>query len=431
MICTYPMRISPLACLSFFLVFASFFMSCGISGGNNRDAEGLVFTLHSPDPAVRDSARQRLDGYLFLKKDLPVLYEALRQSYPDDTVAIRSTRQRLLLILEDVNDASTPEFIQSLYPTLEEFPALQGEALHVLVHISSQASLAALADILVAEKGTVSTDVHLLFKPLYQYPRQVGALFPTILHLLQRREYAYPVLETLYAGLEAGVVDTKPIQDSLILIREVYRGQKRRKDRLHPGSRSYQTAFSLMEASMRCLVYFSDQPIGSQVLELAVADSDPEMQLAVVNACLEVDTSRMGSLLHTLAGDFRYRTRLYHLLEAKDALAFFPSSYYDQQAFAASDLAVWLQDPDHRGSFPEEIVYLNTYPIALNDEQDSSRVYLYKFRFGKKWMVGLSGPQPSDSLQVAAAGHLTHSRYQSLEAKSEEEHLEELLGEEK
>ena len=86
-----------------------------MGGNEGRSLDSLIQRLDGATTTQKDSIFQVLDRSMLLQKDLPTIYAGIRQTYPDDSLRERSSRSRLITILETVNDASTPEFLKEQF----------------------------------------------------------------------------------------------------------------------------------------------------------------------------------------------------------------------------------------------------------------------------------------------------------------------------
>lgn len=400
-----------------------------MGGNEGRNFDSLIQRLGGASATQKDSIFQVLDRSMLLQKDLPTIYAGIRQSYPDDSLRERGSRAMLISLLETVNDASTPDFLKEQFLLWETTYFLKRKALFTLATINTEASLKIFIELLQLDARNMAPYAESFFIPIVTDPTNSKALFPEALALAENKNYTFSILETLKVGLEEDFIQPEDIKDDLLPIREVFRAQRKQRDRFSQGSRSYLNANALMANSMKCLSYFPTESSSQQVLDLASQDEDIDMKLYALIIRLQGDTTGTNQILHTLASDFRYRNRLYEVLKDRELEAFFPSSYFTQEAFAEGDLASWLKMPSHRTVFPEKINLIKRFAFQPADDQAESNFYLFKFSFGKGWIIGLSGPQPLDTTEVSVIGFLTGSKYLSEDGRTEEEHMEALLEE--
>ena len=413
------------------LVSMLFVAACGATdSGRGRNVELLLSQLQARDSLRRDSARLQLENYLFLRSDLPNVYEALNREYPDDDSYQESTRSLLFKVLQGVNEDQTVEVIRQLYPTLPENPDIRLNALMVLSGMNTEASVLALRELMLNPPINFGPNTRFLLEPLFESPKHLDQLYPEVLSLLDRKSYRFPLLELLAAGLGVEAVDLSRVSDSLILVREVYRAHKKRRDHLTPGSQAALNTIALMEASMTCLAAFPDHPASRQVMRLALEDTDPAIRLSALMQLIKHQQPGVDSIAYEMAADFRFRSRLYRQLEEHNRLDIFPEAFKNQQALAESDLAEWLNTPQGRGRYPDELRLMAIDTLEATDEAEEGRLFLFSFTYGRGWMAGLSGPQPIDTTQLIPSGYLTNSLFKAAPAISVEEHINELSGEE-
>ncbi len=404
-------------------------LSCNMGGNEGRNVESLIQRLDRASNSQKDSIFQALDRSMLLQKDLPTLYAGIRLNYPDDSLRERSSKARLIGLLESVNDESTPAFLKEQFMLWETNYFMKRTALQTLCNINTEGSLAAFIELLLLDPKNMAAYADHFFTPIITEPAHSSVLFPAALALVEKSSYCFPVLECLRVGLEEGDILPEVIKDDLLPIREVYRAQRKRRDRYAPGSRSYMLANTLMATSMKCLSYFPAESSTQQVIALASEDNDIEVRLFALLIRLHGDTTGCRQDLHELAGDFRYRNRLYEVLKEAELEQHFPAEFLTQQAFAEGDLAGWLKMPEHRASYPEGISLIRRFSHQTADDQQESNFYLFKFTYGKGWQIGLSGPQPLDTTDFAIAGYMTGSKYLAEDAREEDGHVAELIEE--
>lgn len=411
-------------CLSFWVL-----VSCNMGGNEGRNVDSLIQRLSFASSAQKDSIFQVLDRSMLLQKDLPTIYAGIRQNYPDDSLKAQGSKAMLVGLLETVNDESTPNFLKEQFLLWEKDYFMRRKALLTLCKINTSSSLEAFIELLPADAHNMAPYAETFFAPVIAHPENSQALYPAALSLAENKNYSFAILETLKVGLEEGYIAPGSIQQDLLPIREIFRAQRKQRDRYAPGSRSYMNANAMMVTSMKCLSYFPKENSSQQVLELASQDKDLDMKLFALIIRLRGDSTGTTQILHDLASDFRYRNRLYEVLLYEELDAYFPEEYLTQEAFAAGDLATWLNMPTHRASFPDELSLIKRFSYQPAEDQEEGNFYLYKFTYGRSWQIGLSGPQPLDTSAFSIAGHMTISKYLSEDSRTEEEHVEELLEE--
>jgi HEAT repeat protein len=423
------------ACMIQFRYIFLIFICCFLIGCNwfddskKRNIDGLITKLQAPEPVARDSAKAMIGNYLFLKGDLPQLYEAITTPYPDDSLGANSTRAQLITVLKGVNSEDTPEFIRTTYPTLPRDPELQFTALSVLSEMNTPASLDVLRALLTDDPPDLGKKTGELFQPFYESPKHLGHLFPQLITLVNNRNFRFPVMETLMVGLENETIDKKSLTDSLYIIRELYRAEKKKLKAYRTESPKAMGTKSLMEVSLKCLSHFPNETASRQVLDLALEDEDPEIKLSAAIARIHAGAAPDPKILLDLAANYRTRNSLYLQLMGSEQQNAFPDSFLTQEAFAESDLAGWINAQPEPALFPKKMEIAGRYPLDPTDESEGGYVYLIKFNMGYGWLAGISGPQPLDTTLVIPSGYLTNSFFKRWSAQKPEEHIEELMVE--
>ncbi len=96
-----------------------------------------------------------------------------------------------------------------------------------------------------------------------------------------------------------------------------------------------------------------------------------------------------------LAKDPSLRNAVFRALEACDRQNLFPSEYSSHEKAAESFLVNWLEFPTELGAAPDEIEFLEKITLTESEQLD---YYVFKYRTKARynWMIGVSGPYPTE-----------------------------------
>lgn len=128
--------------------------------------------------------------------------------------------------------------------------------------------------------------------------------------------------------------------------------------------------------------------------------------------------------LENIANNLEYRNTLYDRLKIIGKENFFPKKYYNQQSFAESDIAFWLNHPNELNKTPDEIKLIERRLIKI--ENDDKFFLIFKFRvkaphwaFVNGWMGGIVGPYNNEN-EIITQSSCTWSEIQPLDKISPE-----------
>lgn len=422
-IASNPRRIPAAGLLFTLLLCGMYWLSAGCGKpAPNRDVSRVLAALDTPGRS--DSLLRAIPNMLFLKQDLPAIYQALSHSYPDDSLEM-GTRHVLLGVLEQVHDESTAGFIEELLPGFAASPPLQLAALRVLAAIHSPASLSILAATLTREPERYPARRCAELWPLIP-DSALHSLFPEFLALAHEPAWQLPVYEALAAALMANLSPAS-LTDSLPVILEQYT-DLRQQYRKQEGKRDAVKIelHTCLDLLLQTMAHYPIQPEVNKLLVRGMSDKDPELRLSAAFACFEARIPVSDSVIRSLAADFRVRNPLFLRLNETGHDRRFPADFHTQAAIAQSDLALWLANPENTGRFPEEIHYLKQ--VSIENDLASGQVYVFRFRYpGDAWRIGISGPQPVDSTEVRIGGYLTGSLYKTDRQIGIDEQVQELM----
>jgi hypothetical protein len=396
------------------------------SCGNSDDGRDSVSLLrHLTDPARKDSALATLPNTLFLEQDLPALYQALDRAYPDDSLAY-GTRTALLGVLENVNNETTPGFIETLIAGFSQHPLLQRASLRVLAAMHTPASLSILAATLNREPEHFPAMQPVDLLQLIP-DTALHYLFPDFFGRSHEQDWRLPVYEALASALASGTMAPAVMKDSLPVMIAQY-DQLRQSRKKHDGKRDADELElrTCMDLMLHVMAHYAVRPEVNQLLVRGMADKDPDLRLSAAFASFEAGIPVTDSVIGSLAADFRVRNQLFLRLNEQHLDRRFPVRYHTQQAIAESDLATWLANPENSGRFPEAMKFVKKIPIE--NDLATGNLFVFHFRYpGDTWRIGISGPQPPDTTEVRVGGYLTNSLYKTDRQIDLEEHIRELM----
>lgn len=127
----------------------------------------ILQDLRSSDEDVAEAALEGFKEYVFLPKELPILYENLELGYADDTLTYGYTNsERLLAQFEYVSDSTTVPFLEQLFDKKDSNIDLQIVILNTIVEIDSVNGLSTYKEALLNMDFTAENNTSYLLYPL-------------------------------------------------------------------------------------------------------------------------------------------------------------------------------------------------------------------------------------------------------------------------
>jgi len=392
-------------------------------------SRAILEDLSSLDPARRKQAKTSLRRHKFRKSDLPALYEAIERQYPDDTDRFLSTRHALFRVLWKVNDPSTVDFIRRVHSSLPDNPDIRFCALRTLSEMSTEQSLRLLLDILIAHEPALGLSIHALFVPLLQNPKHAQVLFPKLFEALKTREYKHPIYCLAIAYRDNDRLSDTVIANCRAVLMQDYETALQDRETLPEDSQEYADAVALLQVVLDLMASFPGDPEIAAVLRSRLNDPTPAICLFAANSLVALGRDLPPECLDRIAADPSTRLDLYEHLQKLGQSQLFPPAYHTQLHFAEAQMVRWLCFPTEMGKPPDRIECIASREVTTAGRR--GRVYLFRYFYeddDSGWMVGLSGPQPSDPAQVSSQGHLTFSHFHKLDEMSTDEHFDSLLN---
>ena len=377
---------------------------------------------------AREGAYLDLDEFTPTRRDLAEIYRALRQCYPDDRSRVRSTRRDLLDKLVDIHDTTTVKFIRDLYPSLPPNRQIRQAALEVLAQINTRPALRALCRILVAERSKPCLEDTSLFWTVLVCPQNAGVMFPELLALLSNESLREGVYAVAAAALDGQSVMAEALRPTQGRILRDFEEANRLYKMTSPDSSAYTGAVEYLSAIVTVMKAFVDDPELRMALQAAVGHENAQVAFAAYRACRAVGSEDACKAIERFAADPSTRLDLFELLRAARQIDRFPQEWQTQESFAEADMVRWLMHPNEYGQPPQKIKLVKARIVSLQGKK--GRLYIYKFTYPsnpRRWLVGVSGLQPSDPRKTVTAGPFTFSDSRTLRGCDLDE-LGDLLG---
>lgn len=157
--------------------------------------------------------------------------------------------------------------------------------------------------------------------------------------------------------------------------------------------------------------------------------NDNKIKMYIIISLLRLSQDVDNEHFESVASSAETRSLFYNKLEELGQVSKFPSKYYNQEAFAESDMVNWLIYPTELARIPDAIELMKVVEIA-----DKYEIYLFRFKSDSEdwkdngWMAGISGPYLLAEKPSAKSSGYTFSQFEKWDSKTPDEHIEAITG---
>ena len=170
-------------------------------------AKLITDDLKSTDTTTYNYALGALSYYNFDKQELPYIYNALADTYKDDTLST-GVRWYLLSALEKVNDEKTIDQLVNLYKKTD-VELLKTKILAAIPTIDPKRGFEIYLNLFLSEPKPFKRYLYNVFRPLYDSLKYAAANYDKILPLLKNTEYRNNLLSVTRFILNADSVPNR------------------------------------------------------------------------------------------------------------------------------------------------------------------------------------------------------------------------------
>jgi hypothetical protein len=296
--------------------------------------------------------------------------------------------------------------------------------------MNSEESLTLFTDLILSKTPKAEQNVPLFYN-LADSLAPGKVMFPRIMAL-----YQYPAFTSSLYRFANSLCDSNIIKPQAIAsFREQIVADGKSRFSKHMQSRkeedSYYSDAYTLEMLARLLGNFSEDPASQQLLTHMMTSRYDDLALEAAMALLKHNKPVNKKRLAAIGANKSLCLSLYDRLGALKRLDLFPAKYLNQQNFALNSLISYLIYEEEGGE-PDKVILLESRETGIDGTK--GRLYIYKFMYkperGEKesWYIGISGLQPLNKKQVSSSGTYTYSRWELMEEKSINEHVEAILG---
>ncbi|TSD66211.1 hypothetical protein FFF34_002075 [Inquilinus sp. KBS0705] len=179
-------------------------------------AKLITDDLRNSDTTTYNYAHGALSYYHFDKQELPYIYNALAETYKDDTL-YTGTRHKLLTVLEKVNDDKTINELVNLYKKTD-VELLKTKALAAIPAVDWKQGLDIYLNLLLTEPKVFKEYSNEVFSPLYDSLSYAAINYDKILALFKYPEYKKNILR-----LTRSILGDERIPNRIQLIKSRFR----------------------------------------------------------------------------------------------------------------------------------------------------------------------------------------------------------------
>ncbi|MEO8405147.1 MAG: hypothetical protein ABI480_11140, partial [Chitinophagaceae bacterium] len=362
----------------------------------------LLKDLQSRDSATYSDAEKAWSSVKFDKHDLPLLQQALIESYHDDSLDLyQNTRAILVTKMDDLTDDATVDFVKQQYPLLKnEREGIKLDFLDLLARYKTSYSYSTIKDLLLNQAPRVKR-IRKLSNAMQDSLELTKTFFPEILRLINDTLYADRVIDFASKLLDSNMISIDMLrrhEKNLLYIGDTAFASIRQRGKDDWGF-SYSNLINLIH-------YFKDTQ-SNKLLQDALLLNDMVLKQDAAVALLKNEQPVAPKELERIAAKNYMRRDFYdHLTElGKEKL--FPAKYLTQSYMAASDMYMYAADenePDTIRSIGSKIIlykgekqrfYLFRIPYTYSNDDSTSTTNEY---------LGIAGPYSLDVKKLNGPG---------------------------
>lgn len=376
--------------------------------------ERILTDIASADTLVQKEAKAAIWSHEFKKKDLPNIYAALKNVYPDDMERYGSTRGALFGALRKTNDSTTLGFISEIYPGLPDSSALKDDALAVLSDLHTTEATTAMIDLLLSTVDKNDFNSYKVLGPYSDTLHLLNTILPEMIRLESKFDYPYFLFSLAESALDSAVLSDEvkaQVTGALIAM-----GKQKTANPVvlnKEGEEYYQKRmYWEYFAEVLTKIPFNDDV--KNILAVIQQCGEPNVMRVTVTALIKNNIRVTKADLETIANDPLYRNDLYVKLKELKKENLFPSRQRTQEKFAESALYGYLEYDD---DVPEKIELLGRQRVKYKGTSQLVYVYKYQFTEDDSWYLGFSGPFQLKSKEPVIDGDLTFSSYEEYDSR--------------
>jgi|GEM_PF-5743801 len=396
--------------------FGSFNLINPVPQGDLRTSKTsrLIEDLTSVDTTTRARAIAATAWYRFVPEDLPAVYAACRQSYPDDTAGVGSYAL-WSLIWSAFSDTSDAQSVSELYATHTRLP--QGNGVHgaiiiALGHIGTTEALDTLLLLLPTDSLHAEYADQILSALLYNN-RSLDPLYPGLARYVDSAKWKRTVLWATRLALDSGRVSTERLAPETERVRSAaaeyllprqsslnqFEVDEFSKSGRRPQTFNREVEDWELANAAALLGYFPLDEESERALRRGLDGTNRDLTRTCAVSLLRNGKSVDGDYLQTLAADPVQRIRLYTRLEHFGLLSHFPRKFATQQSIGEGVIAGWILEEQELSV--DAIEHVEVQPVEYRGKPMRAHLYRYRYDEEGSWYPALI-LQPATPTEVEA-----------------------------
>lgn len=375
--------------------------------------ERILEDLRSSDTTVRQNALVAVRWYRFRLEDMPLVYRALRASYPDDTnEAANSTLSALVWsVFSDTSDAQSVAELYRLHTRLPEGHDLHGTILGALARIGSPNALDTLMLLLPTDPMHIESISTIMLRLGYG-SAPLDPLYPRFARYVDSGGWTRWVLWVTAQGLE----NDRLSAGTLTLIPEMENLRRAATFQLSPslnpidpdreeaekGGRIAMPSQEswMQEAAAQLLGYLPLSKTSRQALRQGLESFNTEVvrhsAVSLLRHSMDVERETLAEIAETP----EQGVQLYRDLQKFSLTSNFPPALATQERIGEGLLAEWLTNEEETEA--ETVEHLAVRVVQYHGQTRRAHLYRYRYEEGGDWYPALI-LQPESRYEVDAS----------------------------
>lgn len=379
----------------------------------------LLEDFYSKDSVFRNQARQSIVNVHYRDEDAPALIRMIKGWHAGE----KNYSEVKIDLIEQLGTIQHPDilpFLRQAYQAANDTSALQYAVLTALLHQQTREAHDVFRELVLKEIpvfGDMSQPAG-LFEPMYDSLRLSAALFPDLLQFTALTDYKNNVYTLLAELADSGYINSGVYKEQINQIAfdarvnlqkqlssEQRLGEKDDEDEEENWSvtAANMENYPLHNFAVLLLPYKNTNKNAERFFSRYETLKNTGQQVLRAQLYIRNKLPVTDSLLNNIAGNEKYRVKLWEALEEIGAQNRFPAKYGSQESIARSILY-------NAETYDKKIDTL----VLLGKQHTTHRfrkgiVYFYKYRpkNSDRWQLAVSGMQPENGKQWSAEDGLT------------------------
>ena len=396
--------------------------------------------MESKDPDIRYQAMESLHELDVDQLAIPVFIDMIKAAGKQYPEPIDDMDDPSFCIMTFVYEYSHPDMmnaIEKAFPTMS--PRAKSKALEMLQLLNRKSSVELYMKLLQNE-GLDTEIPYLHLEGFSDEGKYASILFPALVPYAKHDYFAEEVYRLAISYIENKNMEPNVVQDLepfvlkqlKELLPEFYRYQSSlsHHNMWNVWKESYFEIRTNIGLFMNMLAYFQSEEVQRLLNEMKDKTNDEYVQTFIVQALLSHNKKELldEEYLYHIAKNHEARNILYSILDERDSLTLFPKEFCTDEAFALSDMTLWLIRHSDYYKAPTVIEYVSSY----KDPEEVEKYHLVRFKMDHEeleddcYYVGLVGAQEFSAPPSPYNTGVTFSIFTKLNEDTVENHMNNL-----